>query len=145
MNARNFFTADQQQAIRLKIAAAEMHTSGEVRVHIDERCKGDVLECAARHFKRMGMHKTQLRNGVLFYFAIADQKFAILGDKGINEKVPAGFWDSVRNIMIHHFKKEEFTEGLCMGIDMAGEKLKNYFPYQEGDVNELSDDISFGK
>jgi len=145
MAATEFFNADQQQAIRLKIATAEKSTSGEVRVHIDERCKGDVLDCAARHFRRMGMHKTKLRNGVLFYVAVADRQFAILGDKGINEKVPANFWDSIRDVMLGHFKKREFTEGICLGIEMAGQKLQEHFPYEEGDVNELSDDVSFGK
>jgi uncharacterized membrane protein len=27
---------------------------------------------------------------------------------------------------------------------LAGQALKEHFPYQDGDVNELSDDISFG-
>jgi uncharacterized membrane protein len=145
MAARNFFTSDQQQAIQLAIANAEHNTSGEVRVHIDEKCKGDVLDCAANHFKRMEMHKTKLNNGVLFYLAVVDQKFAILGDKGINEKVPADFWDNIRDQMLQHFKKQQFTEGLCKGIEMAGEKLKLHFPYQADDINELSDEISFGK
>ena len=145
MAAKNFFTADQQQAIRLKIATAEKSTSGEVRVHIDERCKGDALDRAADHFKRMEMHRTAQRNGVLFYLAVADRKFAIIGDKGINEEVPEGFWDSIRDVMSRHVQKKEFTEGLCLGIEMAGEKLKAHFPYEEGDVNELSDDVSFGK
>ena len=91
------------------------------------------------------MHRTAQRNGVLFYLAVADRKFAIIGDKGINEKVPEGFWDSIRDVMSRHFQKKEFTEGLCLGIEMAGEKLKAHFPYEEGDVNELSDDVSFGK
>lgn len=144
MSARDFFTADQQQAIRLKIGTAEKSTSGEVRVHIDESCKGEVLDCAADHFKKMEMHKTAQRNGVLFYLAVTDRKFAILGDKGINEKVPADFWNTIRDAMTEHFQRNEFTEGLCLGIEMAGEKLKTHFPYEEGDTNELSDEISFG-
>lgn len=145
MAARNFFTSEQQETIRQAIAAAELNTSGEVRVHIDEKCKGDVLDCAADQFKKLGMHKTKLRNGVLFYLAVADQKFAILGDKGINEKVPSDFWNAIRDEMLSCFKQQKFTEGLSKGIEMAGEKLKAHFPYQEGDVNELSDEVSFGK
>jgi uncharacterized membrane protein len=90
------------------------------------------------------MHKTALRNGVLFYLAVDDKKFAIVGDKGINDTVPKGFWDEVRDTMLAHFKNQEFTEGLCKGIEMAGVKLKTHFPLQKDDTNELSNDVSFG-
>ncbi|MGZ6555171.1 MAG: TPM domain-containing protein, partial [Bacteroidia bacterium] len=116
-----------------------------IRVHIDDTCKEDVLDKAANTFRKLKMHKTQLRNGVLFYLAITDQKFAILGDKGINEKVPADFWDSIKEMMLSHFKQKQFTEGLSKGIEMAGEKLKFHFPLQADDKNELSNDMSFGK
>jgi uncharacterized membrane protein len=90
------------------------------------------------------MHKTELRNGVLFYLAVTDKKFAILGDKGINEKVPENFWDNIKELMLDHFKKQQFTEGLCKGIEMAGEKLKTHFPLQSNDKNELTNEISIG-
>ena len=91
------------------------------------------------------MNKTHLRNGVLFYLAVSDQKFAILGDKGINEKVPADFWNNIKETMLSHFKQKQFTEGLSKGIELAGEKLKTHFPLQSDDKNELSDEMSFGK
>lgn len=145
MSAKNFFTSDQQSAIKQSIANAELNTSGEIRVHIDNTCKGDVLDSAANMFHEMKMDATELRNGVLFYLAVTDHKFAILGDKGINEKVPADFWDHIKEVMLSHFKKQEFTEGLCKGIEMAGEKLKLNFPLQHNDTNELHNDVSFGK
>lgn len=145
MSAKNFFSKEQQLAIQKSIAHAEKNTSGEVRVHIDEHCKGDVLDAAADQFKRLGMHKTELHNGVLFYLAVDDKKFAILGDKGINEKVPADFWDTIKDLMAAHFKRGEFTEGLSAGIEMAGEKLKLHFPLGSNDANELNDEVSFGK
>jgi uncharacterized membrane protein len=43
--------------------------------------------------------------------------------------------------MMEHFKKGDFSSGLELGISMAGEALSTHFPYQQGDVNELSDDI----
>jgi uncharacterized membrane protein len=145
MNVKNFFTQEQKQLIQEAIANAELNTSGEIRVHIDEKCKADVLDQAADMFKYLKMHKTQLRNGVLFYLAVSDQKFAILGDKGINEKVSPGFWDNINEAMLEYFKEQKITEGLCKGIEMAGEKLKSYFPLQSNDTNELSNDVSFGK
>jgi uncharacterized membrane protein len=89
------------------------------------------------------MQKTELRNGVLFYLAVEDRKFAILGDAGINAKVPENFWDSIKESMLNKFKNNEFADGLVEGITLAGGKLKEHFPYQQGDVNELSDEISF--
>ncbi|MBL7882995.1 MAG: TPM domain-containing protein [Bacteroidia bacterium] len=145
MSAKNFFTEEQKQAIQQAIANAELNTSGEVRVHIEAKCKGDALNAAVETFDKLKMHKTALRNGVLFYIAVDDKKLAIVGDKGINETVPKGFWDTIRDTMLSHFKNQEFTEGLCKGIEMAGEKLKTHFPYQSNDKNELSNDVSFGK
>ena len=140
------FTEDEQKAIVEAIKQAELSTSGEIRVHIEKRSKIEVLDRAAFVFKQLAMHKTALRNGVLFYLAYADKKFAIIGDAGINKVVPENFWDEIKNAMLIHFKAENFTLGLTSGIEMAGIALKNYFPYNaETDINELPDEISFGK
>jgi uncharacterized membrane protein len=145
MNAKKFFSKEQQESIQAAISAAELNTSGEIRVHIDDKCKGDVLATASLVFHELKMDKTKLRNGVLFYLSVSDHLFAILGDKGINEKVPAGFWDNIRDTMLAHFKQEQFTEGLNKGIAMAGEKLKAHFPLENNDTNELSNEVTFGK
>lgn len=125
------------------IVQAELNTSGEIRVHIDKRCKEEPMKMAIAVFEKLGMHKTEQRNAVLFYLAIDDKKLAILGDKGINEAVPTNFWDEIRDLMVSHFKKGEFTDGLSKGIVMAGEQLKSAFPYQSDDTNELSNEITF--
>jgi uncharacterized membrane protein len=145
MEAKDFFTEEQKQRIQQAIVGAELNTSGEIRVHIDKACKVQVLDQAANVFHQLKMDATALRNGILFYLAIEDRKFAILGDKGINEKVPADFWDQIKETMLDYFKKQQFTEGLSKGIEMAGEKLKRYFPIQEDDTNELSNEMSFEK
>ena len=144
MGVKDFFTEEQQSAIVQAIADAEKATSGEIRVHLESSCKGDVLDNAVYIFKKLKMHKTALRNGVLVYLSINDRKLAILGDAGINAKVPDGFWDSIKDAMISNFTKGEITLGLTQGIHMIGEKLKTYFPYMEDDTNELSNEISFG-
>jgi uncharacterized membrane protein len=102
------------------------------------------MDRAAWWFEKLEMHKTKLRNGVLFYLAVKDHKFAILGDAGINAQTSNDFWDEIKEGMQNHFVKSKFSEGLCNGIQMAGEQLKKHFPYESDDVNELSDDISFG-
>jgi uncharacterized membrane protein len=143
--AKDFFTKEQREDIRQAVLNAELDTSGEIRVHIETSCKGEVLDRTAFIFDKLGMHKTEKRNGVLFYLAVKNRRFAVLGDKGINAVVPEDFWDSIKNLLLNHFREERFTEGLIEGISMVGSKLKKHFPYQTDDVNELSDDISFGK
>jgi len=142
--AINMFTEEQKTEIVNAIKEAELNTSGEIRVHIEKNCPEDVLDRAAFIFEKLKMHKTKLRNGVLFYLAVNDRKFAILGDAGINAKVPEGFWDNIKETMLNHFKNGEFTRGLSEGIKMTGEQLKKHFPRKSDDVNELSDEISFG-
>ena len=144
MKPSHFFTHEQRERIILAIRDAELNTSGEVRVHLERKCKDEVLDRAAYLFEKLKMHKTALRNGVLFYLAVDEHKFAILGDAGINTVTAEDFWDEVRNKVRGEFTEGRFVVGLETGIRMAGEKLKEHFPYLEGDVNELPDEISFG-
>ena len=145
MKASTFFSKEQQAQILASVKEAESETSGEIRVHIETSLKGDVMDRAAWLFKKMGMDKTAERNGVLFYLAVSDRKFAIIGDAGINAKVPAGFWDDISELLKKNFKEGKFTEGLSEGIIMAGNQLKAHFPHRLDDVNELPDEISFDK
>jgi uncharacterized membrane protein len=145
MKPSRFLTGEQVRLVENAIKEAEHNTSGEIRVHMETEIKGDVLDRAAYLFEYLGMHKTAQRNGVLFYLATKSRKFAILGDAGINAKVPAGFWDQIKAAMEMAFAEGKFAEGLAEGIISAGNQLKEHFPYQKDDVNELSDEISFGK
>ena len=111
----------------------------------ENHCKADVLDRAAAVFASLDMHKTKLRNGVLFYLSVKDHKFAILGDGGINAVVSDDFWDRIKEMMQNKFREGEFTMGLSSGIKMAGEQLKAHFPFKSDDTNELSDEISFGE
>lgn len=144
LKAKEIFTDEVQRLIVSAIEEAELNTSGEIRVHIDENCNGDVLDSATSAFFKLGMNKTELRNGVLFYLSINDRKFAVLGDEGINEIVSAEFWEDITSTAISHFKEGDFTQGLSAGILKAGKKLKEFFPYSDYDVNELENEISFG-
>jgi uncharacterized membrane protein len=145
MKPEDYFTREDKERISEAIREAEWNTSGEVRVHIEGRCRQDVMDRAAYLFEKLEMHKTVLRNGVLFYLSMEDKKFAILGDAGINRVTPENFWEEIKKTMLEQFKMRQYAEGLSAGIKMAGEQLKAHFAYQEDDVNELPDDISFGK
>jgi len=144
LSARTFFTQEQQEDIRLAIMDAELDTSGEIRVHIENTVSGATLDRAAYLFKQLKMHETEQRNGVLIYLAVKNRRFAVIGDIGINQQGGEGFWDGVKETMLTHFREDRFTEGLTEAIRLTGLQLKKYFPYKEEDVNELSDEISFG-
>ena len=138
-----FFSKEDEARIVTAIQSAERQTSGEIRVHLERKSKGDVLKDALRIFHKLGMHKTEQRNGVLILLVPKAKQFAIIGDEGINNAVPPGFWEEERNIMQQHFRKQAYVEGLTTVIQQIGEKLKTFFPYQDDDVNELSDEISY--
>lgn len=138
-----FFQPEEEDRIIDAIQEAELNTSGEIRVHLEDNLKGDVLQAAQKTFLKLEMHKTEARNGVLIFIAPEQRKFAILGDKGINEKVPEDFWSEERDIMLAHFKSGNYADGVCAAIQQAGAKLKTFFPYQSDDENELPDDISY--
>ncbi len=144
MNLEKYFTEENKLQIINAIRVAETNTSGEIRVHIEKFCKDNVLDRATYIFAKLEMHKTKLRNGILFYVAFEDHKFAILGDAGINQQVAENFWDEIKELVLDKFKQGQFAEGISKGVIKAGEQLKVFFPYEEDDVNELSDEISFG-
>lgn len=144
MRPEDFLTADQQKTVVDAVRIAERGTSGEIRIHIDGECTGDPMKRAEEVFNKLRMDETKLRNGVLIYVACNSKVFAIIGDKGINEAVPENFWKDVTEVMGSDFRKGQFTEGLVHAVLQAGEKLRDFFPYQTDDVNEQPDDISFG-
>lgn len=145
MNIKKFFSQEQKKQIIKAIQEAEKETSGEIRIHLESNCKGEALDRAIAVFQKLKMNETQLHNGTLIYLAVKDRKFAIYGDRGINEVVPDNFWQDVKEEMRQLFVDEKFYEGVTTGIERVGQKLKTFFPYQEDDINELPDDISTGE
>lgn len=142
-NAITILNREEDRRVVEAIKQAERNTSGEIKVHIENRCKGDVEERSLVVFNKLKLNETKLRNGVLIYLAVRDHKFAILGDEGINNVVGQGFWNDVKDLMLSQFKEGRFADGLEQGIQRCGEKLKTYFPYQSDDINEIPDEISY--
>ena len=142
MTQKEFLAQLDQDRIVAAIQNAERATSGEIRIHVQPKAYGgDIRTVAERTFERLGMTKTALRNGVLLFIATEEQRFVILGDKGIDEKVPAGFWDEIAAKLTIRFKNGEFTDGIIEAIEAAGTHLGEYFPRAADDVNELPDTI----
>jgi uncharacterized membrane protein len=143
MPSKNFLTETEEQQIIDAIAHAERNTSAEVRVHIEHHCNGEGLDRADAIFHDLGMDETEQQNGVLIYIASEDHKAAVYAGKGIHQQVEDGFWSDVLDILLNHFKKDEYEEGIEEAVQKIGVKLKERYPYQRGDVNELSDEISY--
>jgi len=140
----DFLTKEEEQAIVEAIGKAEKATSGEIRVHIEKATSLAPFDRALEVFYGLKMNETSEKNGVLIYLAVEDKTFAICGDKGINDVVAEDFWDNTKKIMANHFKSGNFKQGLIDGVLEAGDQLKKYFPYQENDTDELSNEISKG-
>lgn len=140
----NFLTKEEELEIIEAIRISENHTSGEIRVHIEKETSIAAIDRATEVFNSLNMHKTKDANGVLIYVAVKSKKFAICGDKGINEVVPHNFWEATKDIMADHFKNGNFKQGLVDGILKAGQQLKTFFPFDDNDTNELSNEISKG-
>jgi uncharacterized membrane protein len=142
---KGFFSEREQREILEAIAEAEEKTSGEIRVHLDAHGGPDIVRRAHEVFDELGMSSTALRNGVLLYLAVREGKFVVLGDTGITRKVPGNFWDHIRDSVQESFAENDFLDGVLYFIEETGERLAEYFPHLEDDINELPDAISFGR
>lgn len=140
--AEDFLSKTDRTRVSEAIKAAEQRTSGEIRVHLEDHIEDDVLDHAAFVFEELGMHRTKDRNGALIYVSVGDRKAAVIGDKGINERVPAGFWNDVLAVLQLHFAAGRPGDGLCEAVAMIGEKLKGFHPRQHDDRDELSNEVS---
>ena len=143
--ADDFLTASEKKRVEAAIAAAELRTSGELRLHLEDHIEDDVMDHAAFIFQELDMHRTRDRNGVLIYLSVVDRKVAVIGDAGINSVVGEGFWVDVIAMLKIHLAGGRRADGLCEAIHTIGEKLVRHFPLTSDDTNELPNTISIGR
>ncbi len=139
----DFIPALGQRRIAQAITEAERLTTGEICVHVTPHCLGDTLPQAQAVFNAKRLYQTRRRNAVLIYIAYRDRKLAVLGDRGINERVPEGFWNQAIAVLTHHLQRHSAVEGICAAVALIGQQLKEYFPAERGDINELSNEVSY--
>ena len=144
MFGKPLISKHEQALIVKSIGSAELKTSGEIRVHIENNCSGDPVERAVLIFNKLKMYETAERNDVLIYVALKSHKFSIIGDIGIDSRVPENFWDSVKSEIATHFGKGEIITGISSAVELSGNKLGEFFPRKDNDINEQSNDVSFG-
>jgi uncharacterized membrane protein len=145
LTAETFLSESERTQVAAAIGDAERRTSGEIRVHLEDHIEEDVLVHAAYVFEELGMQHTRERNGVLIYISVTDRLAAVIGDKGINERVPEGFWDQTLALLQHHFAVDRRADGLCEAVHMVADQLAHYFPLRHDDGNELSNEVSVGQ
>lgn len=145
LTAEELLSPAEQERVQRAVHEAEGRTSGEIRVHLDDSIVDDVLDHAAYIFTELAMHRTAERNGVLIYVSVAQRRAAVIGDTGINAKLPNGYWNDVLDAVLTRFRDGQYCDGLCEGIARLGHQLEQHFPRRSDDRNELSDQISYGK
>ncbi len=144
ISARNLLTQDEEAKLVATIGAAEKRTSGEIKIHIEDHAPRAPIRRAEELFETLDLTQTQARNGVLIYLAVKDKAYAIIGDAGIDEKVPHDFWDDIRDGMGERFREGHFFDGIRYAVEETGRQLAEFFPWRSDDVNELPNEISFG-
>lgn len=145
LTAVELLSGEDLEKVRHAVRKAEARTSGEIRVHLDDTIVDDVLDHAAFVFQELGMHRTKDRNGVLIYVSVAQRRAAVIGDAGIHERLPNGYWNETLGVILEQFKADRYVEGLCMGVERLGEQLRAHFPRMHDDRNELADEVSIGR
>jgi uncharacterized membrane protein len=143
--ARDFFTEKQLKDISEIISKAEASTTGEIRVHLHNTCKDDVIKEAWKCFAKLEMQKTQDRNGVLIFISVQDRQMAIVADEGINRCEEEGTWERFLTQLIEDFSQGKVDEGLKKCILTIGEELTKFFPKtpDTNNTNELTNEVSF--
>lgn len=143
-SAKNFLKTYEKDLIVATIRKAELETTGEIRVHIDDRCDGDAMDRAIELFYHLKIDKTRFKNGTLIYITTEDKKFAVIGDEAIHEKVGSKFWNDITQKLHKDFTENNYCKGVVESIERISDILKKYFPQTDNlKHNELSDEISF--
>ena len=142
--AKAIFSDEDLNELSVAIKAFEARTSGEIVISFNTSSNNQPYKSAKRIFEKAKLHQTKERNATLIVLFLSEKKFAIYGDVGIHEKVPANFWEATVAEMKAQFAQGKMREGLLAGIQQLGENLAKYFPVAEDDVDELSNDLKFG-
>lgn len=138
----HFFSQSFAKGVEQAIVKAEKLTSCEFKVHIEERCNETLLDRAAFVFSDLKLHRTQARNAVLLYLTSDDRKIAFLADQGAHAHLSESFLaDAVKQLQAS-FAHGKFEEGIEAVLHHFASHLSNAFPYQENDINEISDALS---
>jgi len=100
-----------------------------------------VQERAVRAFYEKGLYRTRDENGILIFISILERKVWILGDRGVNLRIPHETWQAHANEISVGIREGRPCDALCAVIESCGRVLVEHFPRKEDDTNELPDEL----
>lgn len=104
-----------------------------------------VRERAVRVFYEKGLYRTKDETGILIFISLFEHKVWILGDRGINARIPAESWGNLVQTLTAGIRAGRAATALCDVISRCGEELAEHFPRGADDLNELPDEIQTGR
>lgn len=143
---RRHFNAEVMQRIGDAITQSEQQHSGQIRVVVEPGLHPKYLiggktpaQRARELFSSLEIWDTAQNNGVLIYLLLADRDVEIVADRGIYQPTSQETWDAICRQMELLFRRNEFEQGVKVGIDLVGRQLRQYFPADAPGKNELPD------
>ena len=136
-----FLFPEERKVVEDAIGRAEAGTTGEVRVMISSRAGEDIMAEAQKRFAKLGMDRTEHKNGVLIMLALKSRSYAIVGDEAIHAVIGQEGWDGLRDGMARCFREGRFGDGLSFAVSEVGRFLKEHFPSSGVNPNELPDEV----
>jgi len=110
-----------------------------------DRLHEAVKERAIRAFFEKGLYRTRDETGILIFISLFEHKVWILGDRGINARIPADTWMELVQLLAAGLKEGKAAEALCEVVTRCGKELALHFPRKSDDTNELQDEILIGR
>jgi uncharacterized membrane protein len=148
----NFLAADDLTAIETAVGAAERTTIGEIKVVVVAKSRKGLFRVfdplravemrALWEFKKMGVHRSRERTGVLIMVSVAERRIRIIADEGIHAKVEDGTWDRIVETISAQIREGEPRDGILRAVTAVGQTLAKHFPPRAGHRNQLSDDVT---
>jgi len=101
------------------------------------RVEEEVRDGAIRAFFTKELYRTKAQNGIILYISVFERRVWILGDKGINEKIPQEKWQEIVDSVTQGIRENRQGEVICRAVTRIGDMLKEFFPYTKDDTDEL--------
>lgn len=132
------------------ITHAEKGHAGEIVLIIENHLptnKAYTMDCYERAlglFAEHGVWDTEHNTGVLIYVNLCEHDLQIIADRGIDAHA-CDEWQSLCQNTLDDFKKGDMEQGLMRLIGKVGRLLNSYFPCDDVDGDELSNQVIYLK